>query len=136
MLLLMVYLYQDTVLYLVGVWNQLETGEYAHGYLVLAISAFLVVSDRKKLTAVQAMPNFWGLVAIAACSLLWMLGAISDVMLIQAVFLVLAFTTLPGAMWEQPKPSRSHIFRTTLPKIRDPPLNREWIGILPWPCRI
>jgi len=96
--LLMGFLYQDTVLYLVSIWNEFETGEYAHGYLVLAISVFIIVHDREKLAAVQAMPNYWGLVAIAFGSLLWMLGAISDVMLIQAVFLVLLMLAILWAV--------------------------------------
>ncbi len=101
-LLLIGVLYQDTVSYLVSIWNQLETGEFAHGYLVLAISVYLVIRDRGKLAAISAMPNYWGLVAIAASGFFWMLGAISDVMLLQAVFLVfLILATVWAALGSQ-----------------------------------
>ena len=40
-------LYQQTIVYLLGKWNQLEIGEYGHGYLVLLISAYLIFYNRK-----------------------------------------------------------------------------------------
>ena len=42
LLLVTLLLYKDTVFYLTGIWNQLKTGEYAHGYLVVAISVYFV----------------------------------------------------------------------------------------------
>ena len=42
LLLLILFLYQQTILYLIGKWNQLEVGDYGHGYLVLLISVYLI----------------------------------------------------------------------------------------------
>ena len=99
-LLLILVLYQQTVLYLVGLWNNLEVGEYGHGYLVLAISAYLIVRNRRRLAALTPCPTYWGLPAVMAASLIWLVAVLVDVNMMQAVallLLVLAVTwTLVG----------------------------------------
>ena len=75
LLLLIAVLYQQTLFYLTGFWNQLETGAYAHGYLVLAISAYLILRDRKILAALTPCPDFRALPAVLILSLLWMVAA-------------------------------------------------------------
>lgn len=82
-------MYRDTVLYLVRLWNQLKIGEYAHGYLVIAISVYLVLRNRRALSALTPCPNTWALLAIVAAGLLWTLAALVDVQVLQAVGLLL-----------------------------------------------
>ena len=85
--------YQQTLFYLTGFWNQLETGEYAHGYLVLAMSAYLVYISRQALLTLRPRPNYWALPLVLACSLLWLVGALVGVLIVQAVallFLIMA----------------------------------------------
>jgi len=92
LLLLALVLYQHTVLYLIGLWNQLDVGEYAHGYLVLAISGYLVWNGRQRLFALTPCPEYRVLLAVVAASMLWLVAALVDVEMIQAValwFLVL-----------------------------------------------
>ena len=60
LLLLTFGVYHETLLYLIGLWNQLETGEYAHGYLVLAISVYLVLRQRRALAALSALSKRLG----------------------------------------------------------------------------
>ena len=48
-MLLIAGLYSQTLIYLTGVWNQIDIGEYAHGYLVLAISVYLILRNRRSL---------------------------------------------------------------------------------------
>ena len=58
LLLLTFVLYQQTILYLIGKWNQLEIEEYGHGYMVLAISAYLVIYNRLMLVALMPCPEY------------------------------------------------------------------------------
>ena len=88
-LLLALGFYHETLLYLIRLWNQLEIGEYAHGYLVLAISGYLVLRQRRALSALTPCPNSWGLLAVLAASLVWMLAALVDVQMLQTVGLLL-----------------------------------------------
>ncbi|MGB5442887.1 MAG: archaeosortase/exosortase family protein, partial [Gammaproteobacteria bacterium] len=89
LLLLTFSVYHETLLYLTGLWNQLDIGEYAHGYLVLAISVYLVLRQRRVLAALRPCPNAWALPAVLAASLLWMLAALVDVQVLQTIGLLL-----------------------------------------------
>ena len=98
LLLLILVLYQQTVLYLVGLWNQLDIGEYAHGYLVLAISGYLIFTNRERLSALTPCPEYRALVAVVAASMLWMVSALVDVQMLQAVGLLLLVLAIVWAV--------------------------------------
>lgn len=83
------WFYRDTALYLVSIWNQIEEGEYGHGYLVLGIAAFLIYKQRERLASLTPVTSLWGLAVLLTLSVLWLLGALADVMVIQATALVL-----------------------------------------------
>ena len=89
LLLVVMVLYRDTVLYLAGVWNQWKIGEYGHGYLVLAISLYLVYRQRRVLAALTPCPSVAALPAIAAAALLWLAATLVDVLSLQSVALLL-----------------------------------------------
>ena len=97
LLLLTLVLYQQTLFYLTGFWNQLETGEYAHGYLVLAISAYLILRSRQSLSVLTPRPNFWALLLVLAFGVLWMVAALVDVQIVQAVALLLLILAIVWA---------------------------------------
>lgn len=94
LLMLTLVFYQRTVLYLVSLWNQLEIGDYAHGYLVLAISGYLVYSNRKELIKQVPCPEYRAIVAVVAASALWMVSALVDVEMLQSVGLLLLIVSL------------------------------------------
>lgn len=94
LLLLTLLLYQHTVLYLVTLWNQLDVGEYAHGYLVLAISAYLIANNRRALFSLVPNPEYRALSVVVAASLLWLLAALVDVEMIQSLALLLLLLSL------------------------------------------
>jgi len=87
LLLLMLVLYQHTVIYLTGFWNQFADGNYAHGYLVLAISAYLVLKSRQRLFSLAPCPEYRALLLVVAASMLWMVAALVYVEVVQAVAL-------------------------------------------------
>lgn len=89
LLLLMLVLYQPTILYLMSLWGQLAIGEYAHGYLVLAISGYLIFCNRQRLLVLAPCPEPWALVGVVAVSLLWMVSVLVDVQMLQAVGLLM-----------------------------------------------
>ena len=97
LLALTLALYQHTVLYLTSIWNQLDVGEYAHGYLVLAISGYLIFINRQRLFALEPCPEYRALLGVVAASMLWMIAALVDVELMQALALLLLLLTLVWA---------------------------------------
>lgn len=94
LLLLTLAFYQRTVLYLTSLWNQLDIGEYAHGYMVLAISAYLIFNNRQTLSTLTPCPEYRALIAVVAASMLWMVSALVDVQMLQAVGLLLLVLAL------------------------------------------
>ena len=98
LLLVVLVLYRDTVLYLAGIWNQWEIGEYAHGYLVLTISLYLVYRQRRVLACLTPCPSVAALPAIAAAALLWLAATLADVLSLQSVALLLVILTVIWAV--------------------------------------
>lgn len=98
LLLLTLVVYQQTVLYLTGLWNQLSIGEYAHGYLVLAISGYLIFNNRQRLSALTPCPEYRALVAVVAASMLWMVSALVGVQMLQAMALLLLVLVIVWAV--------------------------------------
>lgn len=81
------FAYYDTLLYLTSVWNQLEIGEYGHGYLVLGISIYLIQRKVREIFWLTPCPSYWGLLAVIAVVLLWLVSIAATVEMMQAVAL-------------------------------------------------
>jgi len=96
LMLLTLVLYQQTVAYLLGLWNQLEVGNYAHGYLVLIISVYLVFYNRQKLALLTPCPEYRAIIAIVIASLIWLIATLVDIEMLQSVGLLLL---LPALVW-------------------------------------
>jgi exosortase A len=88
LLLLMLLMYHETVLYLVGLWNQLKIGEYGHGYLILAISGYLILLKRRDLSPLTPCPSYPALLVVLAASLLWMLAVLVPLLMLAIVWTV------------------------------------------------
>ncbi len=98
LLIMLILMYRDTVLYLIGLWNDLENGEYGHGYLILSISVYLIVRNRRTLSALTPCPSYLGLVAVLVASLLWSSVVLVDVLKLQPVGLLLLILAIVWAM--------------------------------------
>jgi exosortase A len=96
LLVLTLALYQQTVLYLADIWGQFDIGEYAHGYLVLAISGYLVIVSRERWLSLSPEPEYRALILVIAASLLWLVAALADVQMLQSVALLIL---LLGMFW-------------------------------------
>lgn len=89
-LLLFVLLFNyQTVEYLAGLWGQLFDGEYAHGYLVLGISGYLIWHERKSLKALTPCPSSYALAGVLVSCLLMLASTMVSVETAQALSLLL-----------------------------------------------
>jgi exosortase A len=89
LLLLVLGLYQQTVVYLTWLWNGTEISTYTHGYLVIVISGFLILRSRRSLLFLTPCPEYRALAAVLAASMLWMVATLVDVQMMQTVGLLL-----------------------------------------------
>ncbi len=95
LLLLLVFgLYRETLGYLITKWN----GEYAHGYLVLLISLYLIFSKRKTLASLQPCPSAPALLVVAIASLSGLFATVADVQMAQAASLLMLMLTITWAV--------------------------------------
>lgn len=92
LLLLTLVLYRQTVFYLNDIWSKITVGEYAHGYLVLAISVFLIISNRNKLKNIAPCPVFAVQLLLFLSVLLWLTAVLVSVQFVQPMaFLLIIF---------------------------------------------
>ncbi|HKJ89144.1 MAG TPA: exosortase A, partial [Gammaproteobacteria bacterium] len=90
----LVLLYHQTALSMAAVWWRNET--YAHGMLVLPVSAFLLWRRRKYLATVALGPDARGVVLIALLAGMWLLARQAEVLFIQHLVLV---AMVPAGIW-------------------------------------
>lgn len=90
--------YQQTVLYLTDKWANFAVGEYAHGFLVLAIAAYLIFINRHRIAVVAPCPDARILPLLLLSVCLWIASALVDVQVAQAIALWLVLFTLLWAM--------------------------------------
>jgi exosortase A len=90
-------IYRETAWSMVTIWRDSDT--FAHGFVILPISAFLVWRKRHELAILQPKPVSYGPAVLAVPSLIWLLGYISDVQVVQqfcfvATIILLVWTLL------------------------------------------
>lgn len=90
--------YQQTVLYLTEKWTNFAMGEYAHGFLVLGIAAYLIFINRHRIAVVSPCPDARILPLLLLSVCLWMVSMLVDVQTAQTVALWLVFSTLLWTM--------------------------------------
>jgi len=83
--LLLVLLYLPTIVAMVSVWR---TRTFAHGFLVVPISAYLVWSRRKRLASLKPIPTFLALPFLAVFAVGWLLGQLTSTGVLQQFCLV------------------------------------------------
>lgn len=78
--------YGETVGSMVATWIHSET--YAHGFLIVPISAWLVWQRRIVIQTLNPKPTFWFIVPLAAAGIIWLLGNLASVLVVQQYSLV------------------------------------------------
>ncbi|MEQ9462270.1 MAG: exosortase A [Haliea sp.] len=84
--LLVLGIFHQTVQDMVRVWTVSET--FAHGFLIVPISLWLVWRRRQELATAVARPQPWALGLTAGGGLAWLLGYMVDVNVVQQLALV------------------------------------------------
>ena len=90
-------IYRETAWSMVTIWRDSDT--FAHGFVILPISAFLVWRKRHELAMLQPKPVSYGTAVLVVPGLIWLLGYISDVQVVQqfcfvATIILLVWTLL------------------------------------------
>lgn len=79
-------IYRPTAESLVAIWERSET--FAHGFLILPISLFLIWRKRRELAQLTPSPDVLGLVVLAAAGAAWLVAAAGQVQVVQQYALV------------------------------------------------
>jgi exosortase A len=92
--------YRDTAWSMVEIWRDSDT--FAHGFVIFPISAFLVWRKRHELAMLQPEPVRYGPLVLIGPGLIWLLGYISDVQVVQQFCLVVTIILLVWTLlgWE------------------------------------
>lgn len=82
-------LYFDTARSMVSIWDSSET--FAHGYIILPISLFLIWKRRALLVNIAPLPFWPGLAALLLCGFAWLLAEVAGVQVVrQYAFVAMA----------------------------------------------
>ena len=93
-LLWLIVWYGETAYSIVAIWNRSET--YAHGYLIVPISAWLIWKNRYENSQQLPWPNLWGLPVIALVGFGWLMARLAGAGVVQQYALVLM---IPLLVW-------------------------------------
>lgn len=77
LVLAIVLFYWDTWVAMVSIWDR--SGTFAHCFLVLPISLWLVWRKREELLSLTPVPQPWVLLPMLVCALAWLLGDLASV---------------------------------------------------------
>ncbi|MDX1735747.1 MAG: exosortase A, partial [Halioglobus sp.] len=87
-------IYAETVMSMVSIWSRSDT--FAHGFLILPISLWLVWNKRDYLKYIAPSPAPWVALLILPAGFAWFLAWLVDVLLVQQLALV---TMLVAGLW-------------------------------------
>lgn len=80
------FIYLDTTLSMVSIWSRSDT--FAHGFLILPISLWLIWNRRDYLPAITPRPVLWVALLLLPVGFGWLLAWLVDVLVIQQLALV------------------------------------------------
>jgi exosortase A len=86
--------YWSTIGSIVSIWNRSET--FAHGFLIVPISLYLVWQKRRELRALIPQADYRGVVALGVLGAGWLLARSVDVLVLQQFCLV---GMVPALVW-------------------------------------
>ena len=85
--------YWRTVESMVGIWSRSDT--FAHGFLILPISLYLIWTKRREVANLVPVPDYLGFVLLAGAGVAWLIAAAGQVQVVQQYALV---AMLPAAV--------------------------------------
>jgi exosortase A len=84
--------YGDTAAAVVTIWARSET--FAHGFLIIPISAWLIWRQRDAVVGLRPQPNYFVLALLALVGFGWLLGHLADAGVVQQFALILMIPLL------------------------------------------
>lgn len=87
-------IYHTTVESMVAIWNRSDT--YAHGYLILPFSIYMIWKKRAVLATIQYCPDYRSLLVLAGLGVGWLLASAASVLVVEQYALV---AMLPVIVW-------------------------------------
>ncbi|WP_279245293.1 exosortase A [Candidatus Litorirhabdus singularis] len=84
--LLLLAIYSDTFFSMVSIWENSQT--YAHGFLIIPITCWLIWERREYLAQLSLKPEYLAVLPLAGAVLLWLLAFLVDALVIQQFALV------------------------------------------------
>lgn len=86
LLIFIVSIFYQTTFSMVSTWIRSET--YTHGFLILPITFWLIWRRREVLSCYQLKANYIALIPLSLAGVVWMLGNLVDVLVVQQLALV------------------------------------------------
>ena len=86
LLIFILGIFYQTTFSMVSTWIRSET--YTHGFLILPITIWLIWRKRKVLSFYQPEASFLALIPLSLTGVIWMLGNLVDVLVVQQLALV------------------------------------------------
>ena len=86
LLIFILGIFYQTTFSMVSTWIRSET--YTHGFLILPITIWLIWRKRKVLSYCQPESTFLALIPLSLVGVIWMLGSLVDVLVVQQLALV------------------------------------------------
>ncbi|MCC7136330.1 MAG: exosortase A [Nitrosomonas sp.] len=87
-------IYHETVWSIVAIWIRSDT--YAHGFLIVPFSLYMVWDRRETLKTIAHQPDYLPLLLLAGLGFIWLLATLASVMIVQQYVLV---AMLPVIVW-------------------------------------
>jgi exosortase A len=87
-------IYRGTAWSMISIWERSDT--FAHGFLIFPFSAYLIWTQRRRLSALPLQPNLLALGMLAGVGFSWLLAILASVQVFEQVFLV---AMIPAAVW-------------------------------------
>ena len=79
------FFYRETVSYLMNDWTQWKNGDYAHGFVVLLVAAFMIWGRRDVLEQTTNRPDILAVVLVCSFSLSWMIGTLLGIRVVESL---------------------------------------------------
>ncbi len=87
-------IYRETAWSMMSIWERSDT--FAHGFLIFPFSAYLIWTQRGRLSSLGLQPNPLALVLLAVIGFCWLLAILGSVQVFEQVFLM---AMIPAAVW-------------------------------------
>ena len=91
LLVAIIFIFHETAWSMVSIWYRSET--FAHGFIILPITLWLIWEKRKFLSNLSATPEYRALILLAGSGFVWLLGYLVSALVIQQLALVAMLIT-------------------------------------------